>query len=184
MRIMVLALVALAAACSGGDSAVATSIGAGGMTQTAAGALLTVSDIGDVGGDTGGLGVFVSDRRAEAEAVNPAQVENIESWYAVAFQQGSAGPALFFSIIDFDSTQSAQSHMDRVESGQGYTPIKPPISDRATIAIPREAGIGSALIFASGDRVVLIHTTLGHGNATLADAAQVTALARLVAGRL
>jgi hypothetical protein len=182
---MALALVALAgAACSGAGSAIATPIGAGEVTQAAAAALLTVSDIGEVGGETGGLDVSVSDRRADAEAVNPAQVQKIESWYVIAFQQGSSGPALFFSIIDFDSAQSAHSHMDRVESGQGYTPIEPPISNRATIAIPREAGVGSALIFASGDRVVLILTTLGDGDTTLADAAQVTALARLVAGRL
>ncbi|MEE8517862.1 MAG: hypothetical protein V3S98_01910 [Dehalococcoidia bacterium] len=185
MKAALAALVLLAgvAACSGEVNDTPTPA-AGQVTLPAAQALLTADDLAAVGADVGGLDVSASDRRADAEAVNPALVTEIESWYAIAFQHGSAGPALFFSIIDFSSASAAQSHMDLVESGRGYSPISPPIGDRATLATPFEAGIGSALVFALADRVVLLHTTLGDANDALVDPEQMTELAETVADRL
>lgn len=179
-----LLLLVLAGACSSRPSDATSLAGPGQVTESVARALLTTDDIAAVGADAGGLDVSIADRRADAEAVNPAQVAEIESWYATAFQQSNRGPALFFSIIDFASVTAAQSHMDLVESGQGYSSISPPIGDRAILATPLEAGIGSALVFAAGDRVVLIHTTTGETDRALVSPDQMTELARMVADRL
>jgi hypothetical protein len=123
-------------------------------------ALLSVDDINLVAG--GGLTLIVEfrDGRAMAAGVDPSQVTEIESWYIADFQSVNPLRGVTFSVMDFVSSQAAQNHFDKV---LGETPglvfHDPPIGDTSVKAVFNGQGLGSIIMYRTGDRFVSLHTS-------------------------
>lgn len=56
------------------------------------------------------------DYKAMAEEVDPAQVENMDSWDGLVIEAADGTRGVTFSAIDFDSTSSAQDHFEKMRS--------------------------------------------------------------------
>ena len=145
--------------------------------------LLTVADLGAAGAQTDGLEARVEDLRSLAEAVDADQVREIRSWYGLHFERTDRAAGLSLTVIEFDSAARAQAQLNIIESGPAFEPMARPVGDRSASAEAR-AGVGAALAFVAGLRLVTLHSPAAGGAAALVTAAQLEELARLVAGRL
>ena len=148
--------------------------------------LLTLFDIEPLlAAPVDGLGSELIDYKAMAEQVDPAQVTNMDSWYGLSTETSAGTKGMTLSVIDFDSAPSALAHFGIVKSGTpGMQDMTQPIGD-ASIQLELNAqGIGSMLVFLSGDRVVSLHTAQSDDQQPLVSLEGLEALARLVASRL
>ena len=178
-----LLLAALTAAACGASAAEPAPAGDGPAEEQAVRQLLTVTDLADAGAETDGLELRVEDLRALAEAVDPDQVREIQSWYGLHFERTGRVIGMSLTVVNFDSATRAREQLDLIESGPAFEPMAQPVGDRSASAGAGD-GIGAALAFVSGQRLVTLHSIAAAGEEALIDAAQVDALARLVAGRL
>ena len=145
--------------------------------------LLQPDDFADVAGVTG-LTTEQRDMKAMAGAIDPTQVEDMDSFDLLDFAS-SAGPSLSLITIDFTSEGAATDHLALVSSdGPGMEALTPTIGDSSVFFEVNTAGVGSAVVFKKGEWVVQLHTVQRTGAEPLVDLAELTALARLVAGRL
>ena len=160
-----------------------TPVGDALIDEAAVRELLTVADIEAVGADAGALTPRVEDVRAMAEGVDPDQVREIRSWYGLLFETGDRRLGLTLTVVEFESAERAQRQLDTVESGPAFEAMTDPIGDRSVSAGAGD-GIGAALAFASGRRLVTMHSTVAAGADPLVDGAQLEQLARLVERRL
>lgn len=145
--------------------------------------LLQPDDFADVAGVTG-LTTEQRDMKAMAGAVDPTQVENMDSFDLLDFAS-SGGPSLSLITIDFTSDGAATGHFALVSSdGPGMLELTPTIGESSAYVEANAGGIGSAVVFKKGDWVVQLHTAHSSGAEPLVDLAELTALAQLVADRL
>ena len=90
-----------------------------------------------------------------------------------------------FSVVDFDSKSSAEDHFVAVMSETSVLrQMTPPIGDTSGQAEVNAEGIGSMLVFTSGDKVVSLHTAQPEGQQPLLCLERLEELAELVASRL
>ena len=111
------------------------------------------------------------------------QVLEIESWYGLHFERTDRVAGLSLTVVEFDSAARAQAQLDVIESGPAFEPMAPPVGDRSASAGAGD-GVGAALAFVAGRRLVTLHSITGGGADALVDTAQLEELGQLVAGRL
>ncbi len=132
-----------------------------------------------------GLTTQYSDMKAMAEAVDPAQVEQIASFDSLSFEMAGSSQGLALTTIQFDSEEAATNHLELVTSETpGMDNHTSKIGDTSFFAEFNEAGIGSIVVFKKGLWVVMLLTTQSADATPLVDLAGVEALARTVADRL
>lgn len=179
---LIAALTVVAAAC--GTPAVPPSpVGDAPLDEQAVRLLLTVADLEAAGAQTDGLEPRVEDLRALAEAVDAEQVRDIRSWYGLHFERAAPVNGLSLTVLDFDSAERAQTQLDVIESGPAFDPMAEPIGDRSASAGP-SGGVGAAVAFVDGRRLVTLHSIAVGGAEALVAPAQLEELARLVEERL
>ncbi len=176
------ALTVVAVACSTSGSP-PSPLGNAAVDEQAVRLLLTVADIEAAGVPTDGLETRVEDLRALAEAVDPEQVKEIRSWYGLHFERAAPVNGLSVSVLDFESPERARAQLDVIESGPAFEPMAQPIGDRSASAEP-SGGVGAALAFVDGRRLVSLHAIAVGGAEALVGPSQLEELARLVEQRL
>lgn len=176
------ALTVVAAAC-GTSVAPPSPVGDAPIDEQTVRLLLTVADLGAAGARTDGLEPRVEDLRALAEAVDPEQVREIRSWYGLHFERAAPANGLSLTVLDFDSAERALTQLDVIESGPAFEPMAQPIGDRSASAGP-SGGVGAALAFVDGRRLVTLHSIAVGGAEALVAPSQLEELARLVEERL
>ena len=167
-------------ACSAEDSSTT-------LTEQQFRALLTVDDLTEVPVSDGPLTQELSDFKAMAESVDPNQVVAMDSWYGSQFATQDGSKGITFTIIDFDSRTSAESHYSKVKVETGpprLSATDQPIGDESVQAVLDSRGLGSVLVFFKGDRVVTLHTAVLDGDEALTTLDGVANLAATVDKRL
>ena len=120
-----------------------------------------------------------------AGRAGPSQVEKIDSWYGMTIEAADGGPGMTFSVVDFDSESSAEDHFVAVMSETSVLrQMTPPIGDISARVELNAEGIGSMLVFTSGDKVVSMHTMQSEGLSPLVSLEDLEELAALVMSRL
>ena len=155
------------------------------LTEDSFKGLMTIKDVETLLTSKVTLKADFRELRDMAEGVNPAQVEKMDSWYQMTIDAVDGGKGMTFSVIDFDSTSSAQDHFEKMKSETpGMQDMDSPIGD-ASIEIDVNAqGIGSMLVFIRGDKLVSLHTAQPEGQRPLLSLESLKDLADLVASRL
>ena len=179
---LIASLTLVAAAC-GTPAARPSPVGDAPLDEQAVRLLLTLADLEAVGAQTDGLEPRVEDLRALAEAVDAEQVKEIRSWYGLHFERAAPASGLSLTVLDFDSAERAQTQLDVIESGPAFDPMAEPIGDRSASAGP-SGGVGAAVAFVDGRRLVTLHSIAVGGAEALVAPAQLEELARLVEERL
>ncbi len=165
----------------------ATLIGctAKGLTEGRFKALLTVEDIESVLTSMVVLQTEFFDYKKMAEAVDPAQVANMDSWYGMGFDTEDGMKGLTLSAIDFDSQTSAQDHFEMmVAETPGLEIMSSPIGDASAEVEVNAQGIGSIIVFMKGGKVIQLHTAMSAGEEALVDLEGLEELVRIVESRL
>ena len=148
-------------------------------------ALLTPFDVEKLLTTAVRLNTDVTDFKAMAEGVDPAQVENMDSWYGLVIDAADGTKGITFSVIDFDSTPSAQGHFETVKTETpGLQDMDSPIGDASVEVEVNAQGIGSMLVFIKGDVLVMLHTAQPDDQEPLLSLEGLEELAKLVASRL
>ena len=148
-------------------------------------ALLTLFDVEKLLTTAVRLNTDVTDFKAMAEVVDPAQVKNMDSFYVLSFQTEDRMKGMTFSAIDFDSEASAQGHFETVKTETpGLQDMDSPIGDASVEVEVSAQGIGSVLVFIQGDVLVMLHTAQPDDQEPLLSLAGLDELAKLVASRL
>ena len=120
-----------------------------------------------------------------AGGVGPAQVEKMDSWYGMTIEAADGGPGITFSVIDFDSTSSAQDHLEKtISETPGVQVMDSPIGDASFEIEVNAQGIGSMLVFIKGDKLISLHTAQPEGEGPLLSLEGLKDLADLVASRV
>jgi hypothetical protein len=146
--------------------------------------LLQSGDLADVAG-VSGLTTMQVDMKSAAGAVDPSQVEHMDSFVSLTFTSSDGSKNLILTTIDFESEFSATGHAGLMMcAGSGMLDLSPRVGDEAVYLEPNSAGIGSMVVFRKGEWVVTLHTAQADGVEPLVDLPGVTALGRLVADRL
>ena len=175
------ALAAMAAGC-GDSGATPTPVGDGALDQQVVERLLTKSDIGDAGGDTGGLDRTVENIFAVASAAGREQVDGVEDWYSAWFM-GTGRPGLLLTVKRYEDVAGALAALDSVEAGGAYASMADAVGDRSALS-PVNPAIGAAMAFVDGRTLVSLQLPAASDGATLLDDVQLVALAELVERRL
>ena len=125
------------------------------------------------------------DYKDMAGRADQSQVEKIDSWYGTTIEAADRGPGMTFSVIDFDSESSAQDHYGTVTAETSALQEMPsPIGDTSSQVEVNAEGIGSMLVFMSGDKVVSMHTAQSEGQSPLVSLEDLEELAALVVSKL
>ena len=120
-----------------------------------------------------------------AGRADSSQVGNMNNWYGLTIEAADGGPGLTFSVIDFDSTSSAQTHLEEtISETPGMRVMDSPIGDASFEIEVNAQGIGSMLVFIKGDKLVSLHTAQPEGEGPLLSLEGLEDLADLVASRL
>ena len=133
-----------------------------------AGAYLSLKEVSAVAGGIN-LKIEYRDLKAKASAVDPAQVEHMDS----------------FAVLSFDSEEAAATRtalMTRPDSGMHD--MDETIGDASVSLEANQGGMGSVVAFKKGEWVVSLHTSHPNGDTPLMDRAALESLARAVTGRL
>ena len=148
-------------------------------------ALLTLFDVEKLLTTAVRLNTDVTDFKAMAEVVDPAQVQNMDSFYVLSFQTEDRMKGMTFSVIDFDSEASAQGHFEKVNSETpGMQDMDSPIGDASVEVEVNAQGVGSMLVFIKGDNLVMLHTAQPDDQEPLLSLEGLEELAKVVASRL
>ena len=148
-------------------------------------ALLTIFDVEKLLPTATRLNTDFTDFKAMAEGVDPAQVESMDSWYGLVIEAAVGTNGITFTIIDFDSTSSAQDHFEKVETETpGMQEMDSSIGDASMEVKVNAQGIGSILVFVKGDKFVSLHTSQPDDQEPLLSLESLEELAGLVLSRL
>jgi hypothetical protein len=157
------------------------------FTQERVAALLNTDDINMIAGGGHTLAVEFRDGKEMAINVDASQVSElgIESWFTAGFQSSDPIRGITFSVMDFNSSQSAQKHFDNVI---GETPglifMKPPIGDTSANVVFNGQGLGSIMMYRTGDLFVSLHTAQVFGIEPIMPVEGLGTLAQLVLTRM
>jgi hypothetical protein len=147
--------------------------------------LMTIEDVETLLTSKVTLKADFRDLKDMAEGVNPAQVEKMDSWYGTTIEAAAGGPGMTFTVIDFDSTSSAQDHFEKMKSETpGMQDMDSPFGDASFQIEVNAQGIGSMFVFIKGDKLVSMHTAQPKGEGPLLSLEGLKDLADLVASRL
>ncbi len=141
--------------------------------------LLIPSEVSELAG-VGQITTKQLDMKSMAAAVDPAQVEHMDSFDSLEFTVG--GQSLVLTTIDFDSGAAAADHAVTVFAEMSDLPET--IGDESVFVELNAASIGSMVAFRAGEWVVMLHTTQAEGTAPLVDTDLLLTLARMVEERL
>ncbi len=143
--------------------------------------LLFSAEVSEVAG-VGPLTTEYRDQKAAAAAIDPAQVEHIDSFDSLWFDIDDGARSLVLTTMDLDSEGAATDRLGLMSSGMSDLPDK--IGDASVYVEVNEAGIGSMVVFKKGEWVVSLHTAQRDGVSPIVDLEKLTTLARTVADRL
>ena len=147
--------------------------------------LITIEDVEKRLSAKVSLKAELRDFKEMAGRADPSQVEKMDSWYGITIEAADGGPGMTFSVVDFDSQSSAEDHFVTVMSETSVLrQMTPPIGLISGQAEVNAEGIGSMLVFMSGDKVVSMHTMQSEGEAPLVSLEDLEELAALVVSRL
>ena len=141
----------------------------------------------DVAAHAGGVELTTQyrDAKAMAAAVDPAQVEHMDSFDSLSFATVDGFRGLTLTTVMFDSEGAAAHHLRLVTSETpGMQDLPDNIGDASSFAEANESDVGSLVFFKKGEWVVTLHTAQPDGVTPLVDLAGLEALARTVADRL
>jgi hypothetical protein len=170
---------------SGETSTLNLTIFTGEITEGQFKALLTVEDIESVLPSMVVWETEFFDYKKTAESADPAQVVNMDSWYGMGFDTEDGMKGLTLSVIDFDSQTSAQDHFERIRAETpGLEIMSLPIGDASVEVEVNARGIGSIIVFITGDKLIQLHTAMPAGGGALVDLAELEELVRIVEARL
>lgn len=148
-------------------------------------ALLTVEDVRGVLTTEEPLETRFYDLADVARAVDPTQVEDMESFYGLRFQTEGAIKGISFTVVDFNTDANALGHFEKVKSETpGMQDTAQSIGDASADVEVNAQGIGSMLVFIKDDRVVSLHTAQAEGQQPLVPLEGLEELAKIVASRL
>ena len=120
--------------------------------------LLQPGDFADVAG-VSGLTTTQVDMKSAAGAVDPSQVEHMDSFVSLTFTSSDGSKNLILTTIDFDSEASATAHAELMMGpGSEMQDLSPSVGDASVYLEPNSAGIGSMVVFRKGDWAVTLHT--------------------------
>jgi len=120
----------------------------------------------------------------KAESTNPDQVAAMDSFYGLSFQTAAETKSITLTVIDFDSTSSADQHFQNVKSEPQWESMQEPIGDESFEAELNSEGMGSIVIFLKGDKFVQLHTAMPVGESPIVDLSGLEELANKVDGKL
>ncbi len=146
--------------------------------------LLSADEVANVVG-TQVLSLTERDQKAAAAAVDPAQVEHIDSFASLTFSDEADTRSLTLTTIDFDSKKEAVKRYDLLvgeQSGLQEMPVA--IGDASSQTEINGAGVGSMIVAVKGEWVVVLHTAQHAEFAPLAGLDGLDRLARLVSDKL
>ena len=147
--------------------------------------LITVDDVETRLSVKVSLKAELRDFKEMAGRADPSQVEKVGSWYGMTIEAADGGPGMTFSVVDFDSESSAEDHFVAVMSETSVLRLMtPPIGDISGQVEVNAEGIGSMLVFMSGDKLVSMHTMQSEGQSPLVSLEDLEELAALVVSRL
>jgi hypothetical protein len=129
------------------------------------------------------MDVEIIDGKKKAAGIDPSQVENILSWYALDVTANGGYSGLTMSVMDFDSLSAAQAHYDLV-TADGLLPMDTVFGDRSAGAEINGGGFGSMLVFMHGNTLISLHTTMGNSQPPLVTQPNLEEMAKLISGRL
>ncbi len=155
------------------------------LTEKQFKALLTVEDIESVLTSMVVFETEFRDYKKMAESVDPAQVEDMDSWYGMAFVAEDRMKSLTFNVIDFDSQTSAQDRFEKTRAEiPGLEIMNLSIGDTSAEVEVNAQGIGSIILFREGDQLIELYTVMPAGEETLVDLEGLEELARIAESRL
>ena len=146
--------------------------------------ILTVQDVQQVLVAQGGLVTQFYDYKEMAESTDPQQVAAMDSFYGLSFQTEDGMKGLTLTVIDFDSTSSADQHFQNVKSEPQWESMQEPIGDESFEAELNSEGMGSIVIFLKGDKFVQLHTAMPAGESPIVGLSGLEELANKVDGKL
>ncbi len=121
--------------------------------------LLSVDDVARMADGNSAMLVEFRDGKAMAAGVDPTQVIAIESWITTSFRSIDPIRGLTFSVMDFNSSYTAQEHFDHVISETpGLIVMSEPIGDISANVVFNGAGLGSIVMYREGDLFLSLHT--------------------------
>ncbi len=180
---MILAAIAVVmTALSGCGGEAATPIPSAPLTEIQFRALLSAEDVQKAIGTSKVLTTRFFNYKEMAQAVDPQQVVNMDSFFGRGFETDRGASGITLTIIDFDTVASMDGHFLEVQSQTGAAESSVDFGDAA---ISREPGGGIVVFtFARGDKMVQLFSSAPPGEEVLTDLDGLIALARVVDSRL
>ena len=146
--------------------------------------LLLAGEVATVAG-VDGLSTERVDQKAAAAAVDPAQVEHIDSFDSLSFGSLTGSRFVVLTAVHFDSEMAATERIGLLLADSSrYRPLDVPIGDASGGAEPNANGIGSLIAFKMGEWTIALHTAQPDGTQPLVTMDGLHSLAEIVAGRL
>ena len=180
-----ISMLALLAACGGesseGEPATPVREDAPVVKTNDINAMLLPSDVTALAGG-GGITAAYIERKSQAAAIDPAQVEHMDSFESLVFTGEDHSRSLTLTAIKFDSDDAAADRSRLMSEGMKNMSAK--IGDGSAYVDLNDSGIGSMVVLKKGVWVVSLHTAQPDGVTPLVNLSGVEALARTVADRL
>jgi len=154
------------------------------LTEEEFKSLLTVQDVQQVLVSQAELNTQFYNYKEMAESTDPQQVVAMDSFYGLSFQTGDGMKSMTLTVIDFDSSSSAEQHFQKVKTESELESMQEPIGNDSFAKRLNSEGIGSIVIFLKGDRFVQLHTAMPVGESPIVDLSGLEELANKVEGKL
>jgi hypothetical protein len=146
--------------------------------------LLTVQDVQQVLVSQVELNTQFYNYKEMAESTDPQQVVAMDSFYGLSFQTGDGMKSMTLTVIDFDSSSSAEQHFQKIKIESELESMQDPVGDDSFAKQLNSEGMGSIVIFLKGDRFVQLHTAMPPGESPIVDLIGLEELANKVEGKL
>ena len=154
------------------------------LTEEEFKSLLTVQDVQQVLVSHVELNMQFYNYKEMAESTGPQQVVAMDSFYGLSFQTGDGIKSMTLTVIDFDSSSSAEQHFQKVKTESKLESMQEPIGNGSFAKQLNSEGMGSIVIFLKGDRFAQLHTAMPVGESPIVDLSGLEELANKVEGKL
>jgi hypothetical protein len=115
-----------------------------------------------------------------AESADPKQVIAMDSFFGLSFQTEDGMKAITLAVIDFNSTYSAQQHLQKVKIESELESMEMPIGESSYEKEFNSKDIGSIVIFLKGDKFVSLQTAVPDSEEAVVDLKGLEELAKKV----
>lgn len=139
------------------------------LTEQEFKSLLSIDDVQQEMASEVDLDTQFYDYKEMAEAEDPQQVVNMDSFYGLSFQTEDGMRSMTLTVIDFDSTSSAGQRLQQGTQEGAWDSMQQSIGDESYRAELNSDGIGSMVIFLKGDKFVQLHTAMPDGESPIVD---------------